>query len=338
MKKIILIVVIVLTLITAFVVYRLNEMEIHANKTIEITFGSVNDLSGTLYLPKKDGPYKVVIFIHGDGAANRTLDGGYNFIINRLVNAGYACFSYDKAGVSKSSGNWLNQTMEDRAKEVVDATSAIKKEIEVQSIGTLAFSQGGWVTSELALMNAKLDFNIVVGNAIDWMDQHIYYETKYAKSLGLSEDETNKYFNYVNKCDSYIKSNDYNGYLDYVKNNSYESPMTKERFKFVYLNYKSNAEEGIKEIKTPFLGIFGDSDNNVDTRNSTRIYKKIFDENGKTDYELHMIKDANHELLNSKYNENKDNLFIDSFLYGDKIFAKGFLNLLVDWLDKTIKN
>ncbi len=334
-KNIFIIIIIIIIFLVIFVIYRLDDMEIKAAEIKEIEFGS--GLSGSLYLPDKKGPYKVIVFIHGDGPTNRTLDGGYNFIINRFLKSGYACFSYDKAGISKSSGNWLSQTMRDRAKEVENAIPEIKEKVQVDSIGTLAFSQGGWVTSELAIMNTPLDFNIVVGGAIDWMEQHIYYETEYAKSLGYTEEKTQIYLDYVRKADSFIVSNDYEGYVNYVKSHDYEAPMTKERFHFVYLNFGSNAKKGIKVMKSPFLGVFGDSDKNVDVLNSIEVYEKIFKDNKKSDYELSVIKNANHELLDSKYNGRKELMTVYSILYGDDIFAKGALDLMVDWLNRTLR-
>ncbi len=332
-KKLLLIILLFITLPIFFTLYRLEDMRIRAAEEKEIEFSS--GLSASLYLPDTDAPYKVIIFIHGDGPADRTLDGGYNFIINRFLDAGYACFSYDKAGVSKSKGNWLNQTMKDRAKEIEEAIPIIKETVEVESIGTLAFSQGAWVTSELALMEVPLDFHIVIGGAIDWMEQHMYFEKEYAKSQAFNEKETTAYLDYVKKVDSYIMANDYESYLDYVQAYDYESPMTEERFHFVYLNYASNAKEGIPMIKAPFLGVFGDSDTNVDVFNSMAVYESIFESKGKSDYELHLIKDANHELLSAKYSQ-KESIAFYAFLYGDGIFAEGALDLMIDWLNRTL--
>jgi len=311
-------------------------MSLQASEVLDIEFTSEFNLSGSLYLPDTQGPYKVIIFIHGDGPANRTLDGGYNFIMNRLLESGYACFSYDKAGVSKSDGNWLHQSMADRAKEVLRVIPVIQEKIQVEVIGTLGFSQAGWVTSELALMDAPLDFYMVVGGAIDWLDQHVFYESQYAKALGFTEEETKVYLDYIQKSDLLIAANDYDGYANYVQSHDYESPMSKDRFNFVYLNHKANATEGIHRIQIPFLGLFGDSDVNVDAVNSIAVYEKVFKDNGNSNYDLHLIKDATHELLASKYNKSKNFLSLDALLYGDRIYADDALEILVDWLNTRI--
>ncbi len=340
MKKIILFTILLVSIcLLIFSLYRLDKMEIKASDIKDITFSSgKNTLAGSLYLPNTQEPHKVVVFIHGDGAADRTLQGGYNFIINHLLHSGYAVLSYDKAGVGASSGNWLEQSMKDRAEEVLQAIPTIQESIQTEAIGVLAFSQGGWVTSELALADAPLDFYIVAGGAIDWMDQHLYYETGYAKSQGFSAAETQKYLDYIKKSDAFVVANDYAGYQKYVKSYEYGQPMSQERFNFAYINHTANATKGIVKIHAPFLGLFGEEDINVDVQSSISVYEKIFKENGKTNYKLYLLKDANHELLDSKYNKNNDIVTLDAFLYGEKIFADGALDTLTSWLDDvTIK-
>lgn len=337
MKKVLLTLFIVLILVTGFIVYRLDQMSLKADQIIDMTFTSDHDLKGSLYLPKEDGPYDVVFFIHGDGPANRTLDGNYHFIMNALLDAGYACFSYDKAGIGHSSGNWLDQTMKDRAREVLEGLSVIRETVDVKSIGVLAFSQGGWVTSELALMDAKLDFYMVIGGAIDWMDQHIYYETQYAKRMGYSEEETINYLDYIKTGDDFISANDYEGYLKHVTSHDYEEPMSKERFNFAYLNHEANSRQGISKIQVPFLGLFGEQDLNVHVKESISVYKEEFEMISKTNYELHLIPNATHALLDSAYNEKSDDLFLHAFLKGDGIYAEGVFELMVNWLDERLE-
>ncbi len=66
----------------------------------------------------------------------------------------------------------------------------------------------------------------------------------------------------------------------------YDSPMSRERFNFAHINSGANATSGIDHINVPFLGLFGEDDQNVDVQNSYKIYKEIFDQRGKADYKL----------------------------------------------------
>jgi len=72
-------------------------------------------LTGKLILPKlKKESYPVLIFIHGDGAMPYDAYGYYHSLWNNLAKNGIASYSWNKAGVDTSSGNWITQSMDDR--------------------------------------------------------------------------------------------------------------------------------------------------------------------------------------------------------------------------------
>ncbi|WP_160198314.1 alpha/beta hydrolase family protein [Senegalia massiliensis] len=333
MKKKIIIFILISVLFMLMVIDRLENFEIDYDEEMEINFvNSGINLSGSLYLPDTPPPYDLVFLIHGDGPQDRTLNGGYALIMNHLLDQGIACFSYDKAGVSKSEGNWLEQTMKERSDEVESALKILENKIPIRKKGVLGFSQGGWVISELSKSMAPIDFIVIVGGAIDWMDQHIYYETKVAERTHYTEKQKKDYLSYVRTYDELIVKNDYEGYVDFVLNHDYEKPMTKERFHFSYLNAESNAIEGIKNMTVPFLGLFGEEDQNVDVYESYKVYDDTFKDMGKENYELYIFSDATHELLKSKYQDNETLLLIHSFIIGDKIYTSEFLDTLSNWI------
>lgn len=333
MNKKILVILVLVVLLVACILYRLDQLEIAYDEKIEVSFESSGKvLSGTLYLPDSPPPYDLVFFIHGDGPSDRTLGGGYNFLINHLLEEGMACFSYDKAGVGKSEGNWLDQTMKDRSQEVMDGLKTLENTVSIKKKGLLGFSQGGWVISEFSKAGGQADFIVLVGGAIDWMDQHMFYERKVAKKRGYSEEETKTYLNYVKTYDTYILKDDYKGYVDYVSNFDYDSPMSQERFHFAHINSGANAIEGIQTIEVPFLGLFGQNDQNVDVQESYEVYEETFKTMDKDNYELHIFSGATHELLKSRYQDRQNLLFIHSFFIGDHIFVDDFFTTLSHWI------
>ena len=72
----------------------------------EITFQSGEfSLVGDLRLPEGTGPFPVVLFVHGDAeGANRTFFGMYLPIMERMLQAGFAVFSWDNPGAGESTG------------------------------------------------------------------------------------------------------------------------------------------------------------------------------------------------------------------------------------------
>jgi dienelactone hydrolase len=136
-----------------------------------------NRLSGTIIVPKSQaGPFPVMVFVHGDGVMPYDAYGYYHTLWNRLAQQGIASFAWDKPGVGKSQGDWLNQSMDDRAKETIAAMEVLKRhsDINPDKIGLIGYSQAGWVLPLVAEKSDDADFIIVVSGAINWMDQGGY--------------------------------------------------------------------------------------------------------------------------------------------------------------------
>lgn len=342
-KKIIIVTMVAIVFIVSFIYYKSLAFQAHAKKVEEIEFKNGSDvLSGSLYLPKGDGPFSVVIFLHGDGPANRDADGMYNIYFNAFLDKGIACFSYDKPNVGKSTGDWLAQTMSDRAKEALQAKRVLRKRNNIKKIGFAGFSQGSWVISELALLDTDIDFLIVVSGAIDWLDQKEYLETMKLENLGLTEEECTTYKSYSKKIDTLVRKGDYEKYVEYVNQMGEKSdlfsktPITKDRFNFVHLNIDANATAGIRMIKCPFLGIFGTKDQHVNAQESVEVYSAIFEASSKKNYQICVFEDATHELLKSEFKPmtkgGSSELFFKAVLKGKRIYADGFLDKMGDWV------
>ena len=124
----------------------------------EITFQSGEfTLVGDLRTPAGTGPFPVILFVHGDGVANRVLFGAYVPLMERMLRAGYAVFSWDEPGNGESTGQ-LNDShvYHQRAQIVLDAIEVMKAhpDIDPQRIGLWGISQAGYVMP-LALAKSK---------------------------------------------------------------------------------------------------------------------------------------------------------------------------------------
>ena len=96
----------------------LRDFSLESATTRTLTFHAGSDrLSGTLILPRDVAAPPVALFVHGDGPQDRYADDGYQPFINQLLDQGIGVFTWDKPGVSRSAGNWLDQSMQDRAAE-----------------------------------------------------------------------------------------------------------------------------------------------------------------------------------------------------------------------------
>jgi hypothetical protein len=285
----------------------------YQSQVIQFQFQS-DTIEGVVNLPKNkymlEEKTPLVIFIHGDGELERDAYGYYEHIWNELAEKGIASMSWDKKGIGQSTGKWLNQSMEDRANEVIAAIDFIQADtrFNFSSIGLIGFSQAGWVMPKVATLSNYPDFIISVSGAINWKRQSNYLTrtrmelegaSKEAIEAGVRQNEID--FNLFNATSTYPE------YVAYQKGeckNEQEEEcdfMNEERFYFVKKNISSDAEQDLKNIRCPIFGVFGAEDLNVDFEESYQTYEHVFLKNNTDNYRLKIYPEATHGLLKSKH-------------------------------------
>ncbi len=303
-----------------------------------------NHLSAALVLPKNSqGPFPVVVFVHGDGVTPYDAYGYYRPLWNRLAKQGIASFSWDKPGVGDSTGDWESQSMDDRADEVIAAIELLKKRtgIAAGKIGLIGYSQAGWVLPLVASKSDYPDFMILVSAAINWMDQGAYLTKTRLTREGFSATRIKQEIeDFRNRSKRLLApSSTYKEYLqdNAARGDKSEDPMTPQRFQFVKLNWRYDARENLKDINSPVLAVFGDHDLNVDISESIHVYKEIFKASGNRDLTIKVFPGAQHSLLKQKYfKEMVPGIgFLVKFkVLGEDAFADGFLDFVVAWVKK----
>ena len=131
----------------------------------EITFQSGEfTLVGDLRTPAGTGPFPVVLFVHGDAPkANRTMVGMYLPIMERMLRAGYAVFSWDNPGAGESTGRTSGgQITQQQAQIVTDAIKVMKahSDIDPGRIGLWGVSMAGWVMPRVLMVSDDVAFMI----------------------------------------------------------------------------------------------------------------------------------------------------------------------------------
>lgn len=228
------------------------------------------NLSAVMTFPKKKKIKGVIIFVHGDGAQLATQDGGYYPLMERFAKQGYVSISWDKLGVGRSSGNWLSQSMNDRANEVSQVISWLKSEHRdvTKSIGLWGASQAGWVVPKV-MNDSKntIDFALLVAPAINWIRQGEYNTIWQAKDNHESLKEAQQNF----KSDvEIIKKSDT---FDIYKRNGGTDTMAENRYQFVKRNMEVDITEDLKETSQPIALILAENDKNVDSKETIQVYE-----------------------------------------------------------------
>lgn len=247
-----------LTAVCVFVIYRLQTFDLDIESRGQaIAFKSGGDqLEGTLLMPRDRQAPPVVLIVHGDGAQDRWSDGGYAALINFLLSQGIAVFSWDKPGVGASQGNWLAQTMDERAEEAAQALQRLRSVPSLKSspMGFLGFSQAGWVVPQASAL-AHADFTVLVGPAINWRDQGFYYLSQKLRAQKVSPGQIAKQVRReANAFDA--------EFTQAVAESPCAAVCTREDFE--RRNALADARSAISLMHTPVMVLMGEDDRNVD--------------------------------------------------------------------------
>lgn len=146
----------------------------------EITFENKADsltLAGMLLMPEGDGPFPVVVFIHGSGPSFRN-SVWYLSVAKYLTTNEIAVVLPDKRGCEKSEGEWIGADFNQLAIDVLSAVEYVKKQniFNYSEIGILGMSQGGWIAPVAASQSNDIDFVATMSGATVTTDEQLVYE------------------------------------------------------------------------------------------------------------------------------------------------------------------
>jgi fermentation-respiration switch protein FrsA (DUF1100 family) len=306
-------------------------------------------LQGTLYDAAPDGP--IALLVHGDGAQDRTSDSGYLPLINTLTDAGISVFSWDKPGVGASTGNWLDQGMQDRAAEAVAAMAALRAlpGAEGRAIGLIGFSQGGWVLPRVPGLTKDAAFLVLIGGAVSWQEQGAYYTTRRLEGEGQSAETIAEVLQAqaARNRISFAPSAIYSDYLE-VERKAGTPPdtlMSEGRFGFVKRSFAEDVRGllpglGVPGHALPVLVLSGADDLNVDAAQTVSVYSAAL--SGANPHNRFMlVPGATHSLfvadhynfqLPSQWPALAQGRFL---LAGRNAYASQVLVTLTDWITRV---
>jgi dienelactone hydrolase len=257
--------------------------------------GGTQPLHGVLALPEHgEGPFGLVVFVHGDGPIDATHDTFYRPIWEALAQAGFASISWNKPGIDGAPGNWLDQSMDDRAREVAAAIDWARQrtEIDPDRIGLWGASQAGWVMPKVAAADPLLRFIIAVSPAINWLQQGRYNLLAELAESGASPADVDAALARRDRNLQYLRADA--SYGD-ARNAGAADGMTPDRWTFAKRNYLSDASADLANVRVPVLLMLAGHDVNVDVADTESGYRRHLPDPG----QLHIARypDATHSLV-----------------------------------------
>jgi dienelactone hydrolase len=284
-------------------------------------------LKGVLALPKTGrGPYGLVVFVHGDGPVEATAETFYRPMWEAFAKAGYASLSWSKPGIGGSTGNWLEQSMDDRATETEAGIAWARRraDLDPRRIGLWGASQAGWVLPKVARNDPALKFMIAVSPAINWSQQGRFNLLAEAKAAGTSPAEVQKQVESSDRIRALVRSGA--TYDQYVKEFG-KDEMTAARWTFIQKNHRSDATADLTGLKTPtFLALAG-HDLNVDVADTERVYRRLL-----TGLTVTKYPDATHAMVKV---ESSSLEFLRAVFAPRSLYADGFLDDLTRYVSSV---
>ena len=134
-------------------------------------------LAGMVFIPEGDGPFPIVVIIHGSGTSRRN-SAWYLTVTRQLQDNGIAVLLPDKRGSEKSGGTWVGADFDDLAADTLAAVEFIRnqEEFRFSKIGLVGMSQGGWIAPVVAAEDTDIAFVVSMSGSAVTTDEQLLYE------------------------------------------------------------------------------------------------------------------------------------------------------------------
>lgn len=302
-------------------------------RTEDVTFfdGKVR-LSGTLMLPATRGPHPAIILLHGSGPLTRYSFGPYPHFFTSL---GLAVLIYDKRGTGASTGSpvdlgaavlWWGRSPGQSAalarlahypKDLEeDALTAFhflqgRKDIDAKEIGLWGSSEGGMLATQVAARNHDVAFAIdSSGFQGPFWKTLIYQNGAILRGMGVPTAKVDKVVAYLDLWMRVARTgDDYDLLLKQSEKIRGLGTLGKnvptlgkdvpplEEMRWDWDNVLSfNSLPALRTVTCPFLGLWGELDQETDARAAERNTRAMLAESGNRDFTLKIFPDANHPL------------------------------------------
>ena len=301
-------------------------------------------LSGTVTIPKlkhssQPRKFPAVVMVTGSGPQDRDETIGrhkpFEAIAHYLAENGIASLRYDDRGVGKSTGDFLNATSEDFAKDAIEVWKHARSipEIDGSKIGILGHSEGGLVGPVAAVWEPGIAFLILLAppgltgseilkSQIDHISELQGMSESDRKATmalqvnlqdiasGYFRDETTMQRDIRNairenwdSLKSIAKSQDPKADLDQVKTdltNQIEGQFQQLRMPWYrfFLNYDPTPNWML--LRCPTLAIWGSNDVQVLPQLNLAKIQRAIDRNQSLDSQLTILPGLNHLFQTSK--------------------------------------
>ncbi|WP_277436377.1 alpha/beta hydrolase [Streptomyces sp. SPB162] len=282
-------------------------------------------LSGVLSTPR-DGRARhgLVVFVHGDGPIDATHEGGYDPMWEAYTRSGYAPLPWDKPGVGDTPGDWLGQSMDDRADEAVAAIAWARSrpEVDTARVGLWGASQAGWVLPKIAA-RTPVAFVIALSPAINWLRQGRFNLLAELHAENASPARVQRETAGSDTTRRLLEQRA--TFEQYVRILGDQDGMTAGRWGFIARNYTADTTADLRALRgIPVMLALAGRDINVDTTDTESVYRAVLAPTGQL--AVRRYTDANHSLAKRSLEGSELKITFTALFAPRSLFADGFLD------------
>lgn len=172
----------------------------------EVSFGKDGwKLPGTLTLPKGDGPFPVLVLVHGSGPNDRD-ETAYSTKCFRDIAVGLAAkniavLRYDKRTKVYNTKSSLEKKFTVKEETVDDAIEAVNyvstlKDIDKTRIFVLGHSQGGYLMPRILKADTgnRINGAVIMSGPVRSIEALMLEQTEYLSKIGMSSAAVNEFY------------------------------------------------------------------------------------------------------------------------------------------------
>lgn len=274
-------------------------------------------LSGTLTVPRGDGPFPAALLIAGSGALDRdefeSEHRPFLVLADYLTRKGIAVLRYDKRGVGKSAGDYAAATTADFAKDAEAALEWLKsrKEMDAGKIGLIGHSEGGLIAPMVAAARTDVAWLVLMGAPGTKGEETMLSQAEtIARAAGISEAQVQKSLDLDRKSYELVLVEKDRSALeakieDLVKESGLGAAVPPgaidQQVHFLsspwfrgFLEY--DPLPPLKNVKCPVLILSGEKDLQVPPGKNVGLLKKALEESGNKSVEVVIFPGLNHNF------------------------------------------
>ncbi len=267
----------------------------------EVTFGSEEyPITGSLTMPKGNGPFPAVILVHGSGPSDRNEQIGPNLLFmdlaSQLSEQGIAVLRYDKRTylyanelASKTDMTVQDETIDD----VISAVEFLKTRNTIQSdqIYIAGHSLGGYLMPRIAQQTEDAAGYIMLAAPARPMEDLILEQTQYILSLEKELDAASKEALLSQTSDM----------VERIHNLTPDSNFTPDQLGNAPLSYWLDLQQydpltTAQEIRKPMLFLQGARDYQV-TTTDFELWKNALEHQPSVDATFQLYNNLNHLFM-----------------------------------------